>query len=353
MQTVLRRTLTAALAALMTLSLMSTSAADARTERLAGSDRYLTSVAISQRAFPDGAGTVLLASGERSASPDAVVAGAAAAGYDYPVLLTRRDSVPDAVLAELERLDPATVIIIGGPSAVSTDVEEVALRGKAVIRLGGENRYATAALVSEWAVPSGPDVAYIASGRTFPDALAGGVAAGLAEGPVLLTLPRTLPPETMAHLEELQPRRIVVLGGPLAVSEAVADEAALIAPVTRISGVDRYDTSVAISTATFKTARTVFLANGESFPDALSGTPLAAQLRGPILLVEKDRVPAGVCAEVRRLKPTRVIALGGEAVVSGEVLERVAAQCSQPIHAPAPTPTPTVGPPLDPAANGS
>src|SRR4249920_1788125 len=57
-------------------------------------------------------------------------------------------------------------------------------------------------------------------------------------------------------------------------------------PVVRLAGLDRYGTSVAISKATWadQSAGAVVLARGDTFPDALTGAPLAAQNQGPLLI---------------------------------------------------------------------
>lgn len=338
----LRRTIAAAAAsAIVSVSAVSLASADASRERVAGTDRYLTSVAISTRMVPEVVGTVLVASGEDY--PDAVVAGAAGGAYGYPVLLTARDSAPPALLAEIERLDPTVIVILGGPAAVSRAVEEQLAQQAVVTRLGDTNRYGTAVKVSRWAFDPGLRIAYIASGAGFADALSAGVVGARNDGPVLLTDPDVLSPETAAHLAEYQPRQIVLLGGTGAISEAVADAVAEFAPVSRLAGDDRYSTSAAVSAATFRAAKTVLVASGVEFPDALSGTPWAAQLQSPVLLVERDSVSPEVCAEVRRLGAVRVIALGGPAAVSDTVLDRITRQCTGPL----PGPTPTVGPPSE------
>lgn len=138
------------------VSTMATSAVTA--DRLGGSDRYETSVLISQEAFPDGADTVFLGSGEDF--PDALAGGAAGGTLSAPVLLVRATAIPDAVTAELARLNPSLIVILGGETAVSAEVAEEALDyGEAVERLGGENRYETAALIAEWAFEPGVPVA--------------------------------------------------------------------------------------------------------------------------------------------------------------------------------------------------
>ena len=321
-------------------------------DRLGGSDRYATSALVSVETFPDGADTVFLGSGEDY--PDALVGGAVGGHLQAPVLLTKPESIPDVIEVELERLDPSVIVILGGESAVSPEVAEAAADYGEVERLGGATRYETALLVAESGFDAGARVAYLASGEDFPDALAGGVAAALDDAPVLLTHPDVLSPEVATYLADLAPERIVLLGGVEAVSESVASAAALIAPVSRLAGADRFATSAAISAATFTDASTVFLADGMTFPDALSGTPLAAANDAPILLVKGDSASPQVCAEVRRLTPDRVVGLGGPAAVSDAVLSQVVAECTQAVlPLPKPGPTNTIGPPPAPAASGS
>ncbi len=326
----------------------------ASSDRIGGSDRYETSVLISQEGFPEGADTVFLGSGEDF--PDALAGGAAGGTLGAPVLLVRPTSIPDMVTAELARLDPSVIVILGGETAVSAEVaEEAEGYSDAVERWGGENRYETAALIADWAFDPGVPVAYLASGLDFPDALAGAAAAGYTSGPVLLTRPEGLSEETAQQLEILEPERVIVLGGTAAVTEAVATAALDYASVSRLAGTDRYATSAAISADTFASAGVVYLASGQSFPDALSGAPLAAANSAPILLVTQDSVSAEVCSEVKRLGPDTVVALGGPRAVSDVVLHHVAAGCPSivvPVP-PKPSPTYTIDPPPSPVEEAS
>ena len=97
------------------------------------------------------------------------------------------------------------------------------------------------------------EVVYVATGRNFPDALAGSTLAATAGAPLLTVEPNLpLPDTTITALQSLDPNRIVVLGGPVAVSDAVVG--ALTAhtrsgSVTRIEGTDRHDTAAAIADA--------------------------------------------------------------------------------------------------------
>jgi heparosan-N-sulfate-glucuronate 5-epimerase len=103
---------------------------------------------------------------------------------------------------------------------------EILVDPSRVSRLGGVDRFATAAAIARATFSSGVPVAYIAVATDFPDALAGAAAAGKTGGPVLLTRTRgLLDDRTAAELTRLKPNRIVILGGTGAVSADTATHA--------------------------------------------------------------------------------------------------------------------------------
>ncbi|HUG85648.1 MAG TPA: cell wall-binding repeat-containing protein, partial [Euzebya sp.] len=108
----------------------------------------------------------------------------------------------------------------------------------------------------------------------------------------------------------------------------------------RLGGQTRFETSVSISQESFPDgADDVFLARADIFPDALSAGSLTT---GPILLVEQcGDIPQVVLDEVERLEPGRVVALGGEDAVCGQVLEDAAEAAAGPSEEPTPTESPT------------
>ncbi|MBF8291029.1 MAG: hypothetical protein HW391_1997, partial [Chloroflexi bacterium] len=184
--------------------------------RLAGADRYATAAAISAATFAAGVPVAYIATGLNF--PDAL-AGAAAAGYiGGPVLL-----VTAATAAELARLRPARIVILGSTGVVSNAIETAARAYTigTVTRLAGADRYATAAAISAATFAPGVPVAYIATGLDFPDALAGAAAAGYLGGPLLLVAADALSAATAAELARLRPARIVILGSTGVVSNAI------------------------------------------------------------------------------------------------------------------------------------
>lgn len=212
--------------------------------RVAGSNRFATAVETAKRATRT-ATTVVIVSGESANLVDGLVAGPLAKSKGAPILLTAQAALPGETAAELDRRNASTAFIVGGPSAVSANVENsLKARGMTVTRLFGADRYATAAAVAK-AMPA-KDTAVIASGAAanLVDALAAGPAAATAGHPVLLTDPATLPDPTRAALQERNVTKTLVAGGESAVSAAVM--AQLPSP-TRLAGGNRYATAAAVA----------------------------------------------------------------------------------------------------------
>lgn len=184
--------------------------------RVAGPDRYATAAAAAML-HPAGVPVVYIASG--ADFPDALTGAAAAARDGGPVLLTRPDSVPSAVTAALEHLQPERIVVLGGTGAVSAGVFNAIGADE---RLSGPNRYATSAAV---AATFGADLdhTYVARGDDWPDALAGSALAGAQGVPVVITTKGALNPESLAALDRLSPQHIAILGGVGAVSVEVED----------------------------------------------------------------------------------------------------------------------------------
>lgn len=295
-------------------------------QRLAGNDRYATAAAISRARFGGGASTVFIATG--GTFPDALAGSPAAARANGPILLTSSGSLPAATAAELDRLNPSRIVVLGGPAAVSDGVvAQLAGYGR-VERWSGANRFETAATISRASFSPGVAVAYVATARTFPDALSGGAAAGRAGGPILLVEQNSIPAATTAELARLRPGTIIVLGGTGAVSDGVRAVLAGMATsgnAPRLAGSDRYATSVQISRSAYGSSGSdvVFVATGANFPDGLAGGPVAALVPGPLLLVAPGSLPGSVAAELQRLAPEDVYVLGSSGAVSDGVVNAI------------------------------
>lgn len=93
----------------------------------------------------------------------------------------------------------------------------------------------------------------------------------------------------------------------------------------RISGTTRYGTAAALSLDGWPTgARTVLLATGENWPDALASAPLSHKLDAPLLLSTPSTLPTDTAEELARLAPDNIVVLGGTGAVSDAVVTAAA-----------------------------
>ncbi|NJJ35028.1 N-acetylmuramoyl-L-alanine amidase, partial [Clostridioides difficile] len=89
------------------------------------------------------------------------------------------------------------------------------------------------------------------------------------------------------------------------------------APITELTGSDRYETAVKISKEGWKNGSDkVIIISGDVSIDGIISTPLATTYNAPILLVEKNNVPDSVKSELKRLNPKDVIIIGDENSIS-------------------------------------
>ncbi|MBE0475918.1 MAG: cell wall-binding repeat-containing protein [Coriobacteriia bacterium] len=294
--------------------------------RLGGRDRYETSVIISKANFSE-ADTVIIATGEGFA--DALAASGLAGSYRCPLLLTRRDRLPAVARDEMLRLGAKKAVIAGGPPAVSEGVAKaVRQAGLSTQRIGGSDRYETAVLVAkELERREGPrSLGFVARGDTFPDALAVSPFAYGSRSPILLVKPTSLPKVTRNAISRGHFTRIVIAGGPPAVSEGAERWIAGHAMVVRAGGSDRYETAVRASVLGrfMGSAGDAFVgvATGGDFPDALCGGVAAGGRSGVVLLTRRHDLPQVTGRAVSDLGPSLrcVQVYGGPPAVDEPVL---------------------------------
>lgn len=282
--------------------------------RLAGDDRFSTSVRISAQAFPSGARSVYIASGLDF--PDALSAAALAGAADGPLLLVQPGSVPAVVLAELRRLAPDRIVVAGGAGVIS-DAVLATLRTVApsVTRVSGIDRYDTSRSLARHAYSvSGAPVVYLATGAGFADALAAGPAAAVNNAPVVLVpgSAAAVDGATLALLQQLRTVRIVIVGGTGVVSDGIAQSLAVAGyQVERLAGIDRYSTAALIASSHFPASRSSYISTGTGFADALSGGAAAGALGAPLFTSLATCVPGAAHSAMIAQDPDQLVLLGG------------------------------------------
>lgn len=312
-------------------------------KRLAGEDRYITSLKVAQDGW-DSSYYAVLACGEDY--PDALSSVPLAKKYDAPILLTHRTYIDPSTVEELKSLKVGKVFIIGGTASISdTILSQLNSLNIQMERIGGVDRYDTSVKIAEKF--GKVNTLTVATGEDYADAISIGSAAGAMGVPVLLVPKNIMPESTKSYIEELNTVinseynnkqkgqttnssnegefrniKVFVVGDNSVVSDNVTREFEntfkddvnneQFGYVERIIGSDKYERNINViarflekSTGTdvkyddddddytktdystkydLFSLNNIFVASGEGFADALSGAAEAAKNRAPVIL---------------------------------------------------------------------
>ena len=276
--------------------------------RIAGEDRIATSIEISKVMFNE-SDNVVLASGYNFA--DALSAGQLAAALNAPLILSS-DQLDSRTSDEIAKLKPKNIYIVGGETALSSNIEESV---KSVVndinieRLKGNDRYETSVKVME-KTKEFVDAEYllIASGKNFPDALS--ATSFMADHKALMVLSdgNSYP---KSDLQE------IAIGGvnQLPLNGFTGE---------RIAGNDRYQTALAIARRSFENNENAILANSKVFADSLSAVSVAKNYKAPIILTDNENLTQSTKSYLENMNSVTII--GGEKSVSSNIFSNPTAE---------------------------
>jgi putative cell wall-binding protein len=189
--------------------------------RFGGQDRYEVATNVA-KAISSTAPDAVVVSGSDAAFADGLMLSGPAGRLKRPILLVKKDSIPQATAGALSALRVHRTIVGGGPGSVSDPVLKKLPSAK---RLGGANRYEVSVNAANWArsVMDVSDV-LISSGRqeALADTLSGGQL-----GRVTLYVHEGGVPSQVAGWLDRSPdlKRVTVMGGPASVPDIVAGRA--------------------------------------------------------------------------------------------------------------------------------
>lgn len=153
-------------------------AQDKECVRIAGQDRYQTSLEIAQ--YLDAPQDVFIVSGENF--PDALSIASYAAAHGDAIILSEQDGLGNDALEYIQALGVANSYLIGGTGVLSQDIEQHVPNPQ---RIAGQDRYET-----NFKVLSTFDFdftyTFFATGTNFPDALSGSALAEKVDAPIIL-----------------------------------------------------------------------------------------------------------------------------------------------------------------------
>lgn len=196
-----------------------------------------------------------------------------------------------------------------------------------VVRFAGSSRYGTSAAISAGFISDGQAKAIlIVNGQNFPDALAAAPLAHSIGAPILMANGEkgTVDASVIAEINRIDGNHdadIYLIGGEGALDPKIntmlqsmgypADK------IERIEGNDRYLT--AIELAKRVDAKTAYIANGNTFPDALGGGSAAALNDGVILFASPTALNAKTADYLKSGGFEKIVILGGTSAVGSNV----------------------------------
>jgi alpha-tubulin suppressor-like RCC1 family protein len=256
-----------------------------------GQNRVLTSVAISQQGWTN-SNTVILAPGGDANLMDALTVAPLAYQENAPILLSVENTLDPAVLAEIQRLGATRVLLVGALSQNIAAQLRAARPGLTIETLRGQDRFETANLVN--ARVNAPKGTFIIGYNALADAVS--AASYAAANSYIIQIAQ--PDGSFTADTSLGG---YILGGPALVSN--------LSGFTRLYGTDRYATNQVIRNTLAYDYTDIFIADGNTLVDALTGSVLAAKTRSAIVLTPNNN-PAGT--DFGGITPeTKVYALGG------------------------------------------
>lgn len=271
-----------------------------KTKTFAGMDRYLTSTQVSKNGWKNGSEDLVIVSGDNNALVDGLTATPLAASMNAPILLTKKNEIPQCVIDEIDRLGVKNVYIVGGYNSVSKEVSDKLYRyyGKNVNRIEGNDRYETSIAVGEAVAKKSQSKVdtFVVGGNGMADALSISSVAGSKKSPIILTKSNGLSSDAKHFLSSYSNDAYTVGGKNNISNQVIIDILKLNIDHKNLSGENRQDTNAAVIKE-FYTENKELYENGSvvfsksedvSLVDALGAGALASNIDAPIVLASNE-----------------------------------------------------------------
>ena len=289
--------------------------------RIAGSDRYETSIKVAQELKKtmnvDKFDAAVVAYGDNYA--DALSGSYLAKVNNAPLLLINEHNMQgalDFIRNNVKAGKSSKVYLLGGravmPELMRTKLED----SYTVKRLSGDDRFATNIAILKEAGVTNEEI-IISSGYGFADSLAAS-----ATGRPILLVGDEMTSGQMAYLKSLKTRKYTITGGFKSVNRAIEGWLSSLGSVSRVYGEDRYMTSLEIAKHFFKNPKSVVIGYGDNFPDGLCGGVLAEKRGAAMLLINEYNFDfAKQYVKDNAIKDQ--VVLGGKRLISDDLLNYI------------------------------
>ncbi|MDU4210064.1 MAG: cell wall-binding repeat-containing protein [Finegoldia magna] len=263
-------------------------------QRFQGENRAKTAVNVQRHYFANTNKVILV---NDNAYPDAISATNVSMGK-YPLLYTGKNSLSIETKSALDKMFLDEIYLMGGVNTISKKVENSLRRNfphAKITRIMGNNRYDTSAESAKTRAHTTNLI--FAAGTNYADALYATSLAAHQKAPILLVSNDGLSTSTVNFIKSIgNIDNVTIVGGEISVNQSVKNQIESLTKkrVTRLAGVDRYESSVEVAKRVNENPAEVITTSGEVFADALVSSTVAQKIKAPILLVKKDVLPLKV-----------------------------------------------------------
>ena len=263
-------------------------------QRFQGENRAKTAVNVQRHYFANTNKVILV---NDNAYPDAISATNVSMGK-YPLLYTGKNSLSVETKSALDKMFLDEIYLMGGVNTISKKVENKLRKNfphAKITRIMGNNRYDTSAESAK--TRANTTNLIFAAGTNYADALYATSLAAHQNAPILLVSNEGLSQSTRKFIQSIgNIDNVTIVGGEISVNQSVKNQIENLTKkrVTRLAGVDRYESSVEVAKRVNANPAEVITTSGEVFADALVSSTVAQKIKAPILLVKKDVLPLSV-----------------------------------------------------------
>ena len=302
--------------------------------RFAGANRYDTAAMLSKASHKTTSDTVIIA--DAMTFQDALIAVPLAKAYNAPLLLANPNIVTKQTEAELARLKAKKIIIVNTNNALKSGTIN-ALKNKYTTQIiRGSNCFETSKRVAEELqkkTKKAPTDVFFTTNKAFADALSISPVAALKGAPILYVDPskKTLDSNILAYLKKVKGsiKNVYIVGGKVAVPAAIENSIKKALPkknVKRFDGAQRYETCVMINKYFAKdlSSKTVCIAKGLDFPDALAGGVYAAATRQALFLADGKKLQDVQNTYLKSKNAGKITVFGGTVAVPDSLVKLIA-----------------------------
>ncbi|WP_412523889.1 cell wall-binding repeat-containing protein [Clostridium sp. JS66] len=295
--------------------------------RIDGATRYETSMNITNNYNSDKLESVIIASGDDF--PDALVGCMLSKNVDAPILLISKDNSSNEgtinFIKSKLKID-GSIYILGGEASVSAKFENYlnSIGYDNIKRLGGIDRFDTNRIIVNFLNIKKNTPVVIVNGFGFSDALSVSSIAASKGYPIIMSDSSKLSEQAREMLKDIEPSKAFIIGGEGSINNNVFNQLKEVVTslndnnIIRIAGMNRYETSLDVCRYFNLSSDTAVIASGENFPDALSGSALAAKKNAPIILTDGVNISSQK-QYLDQCNYSKLILLGGTGSISNDV----------------------------------